>query len=124
MRKLCVPTVALGISFGAFAHPVSAETIKTDAGLAGKKFCWSSGWHYEKYGRDHSYVYYSHVDYLSFSPLTAKGTWTISKDGIVTLELSDGSTKTRQYDMIDGSHVKELTGSLFNWRGAPGKLCY
>ena len=100
--------------------PTSAETIRTDAGLAGKTFCWSGGYDNEIYNRDHTYVYnYEDVSQKIYS---TKGKWTISKDGTVTIKADGGQTWLRRYD-FDGEHVKELTGSLLSWGGAPGKRC-
>jgi hypothetical protein len=102
--------------------PASAEIIKTDAGLAGQKFCWSQGWDQEKYNPDHTYVYYYRPATGQWDKqLSEKGTWSISKDGTVTLKLDSG-TKTRRY-VINGNQVKELTKTLFNWTDAPGKRC-
>jgi hypothetical protein len=56
MQKLFISIAALGIACNAFASPASAAIINTDAGLAGKIFCWSNGWDSEKYNRDHTYV--------------------------------------------------------------------
>ena len=120
MQKLPILIAALGISFSAFASPVFAEIIKTDAGLAGKTFCWSGGADNEIYNRDHTYIY--NKEDVGQKIYTTTGTWTIGKDGTVTIKVAGGSTWLRRYD-IDGDHIKELTGSLLSWGGAPGKRC-
>jgi hypothetical protein len=51
MRKLFLSTVTVGLAFSIFADPVSAAIITTDAGLAGKTFCWLDD--QEKFGADH-----------------------------------------------------------------------
>jgi hypothetical protein len=90
MRKLFLLTATVGIAFGTFADPVSAAIITTDAGLAGKTFCWRDD--EEKFGADHSYVFYWHPGGGSFDKqYEDKGTWAISKDGTVTLKLSGGT---------------------------------
>ena len=121
MQKIFVLITALGIASGAFANPASAEIIKTDAGLAGKEFCWSGGADNETYNRDHTYIY--NVTATGQKIETYKGTWTISKDGTITLKLDGGTTALRRYD-IDGDHVKELTGSVASYGGGGGgKVC-
>jgi hypothetical protein len=54
MQKLFVCVAALGLASGTFANHASAEIIKTDAGPACQKFCWSQGFDQETYGRDHT----------------------------------------------------------------------
>jgi hypothetical protein len=124
MRKLFLLTATVGIAFSTFADPVSAAIITTDAGLAGKTFCWLDD--QEKFGADHSYVFYWHPGGGGFDKqYEDKGTWAISKDGTVTLKLSGGA-QVRRYD-VNGGQVKELTGTLFSntcYAGnGPGKVC-
>ena len=124
MRKLFLSTVTVGLAFSIFADPVSAAIITTDAGLAGKTFCWLDD--QEKFGADHSYVFYWHPGGGGFDKqYEDKGTWAISKDGTIILKLN-GATQTRRYD-INGGSVKELTGGLFNYSGYAGnglgKVC-
>jgi len=114
-----LPLFIGGLSAIALA-PASAEIIKTDAGLAGKKICWSAGADTEIYNRDHTYIY--NVEGTSQKYTTTKGTWTTSKDGTVTIKVDGGGTWLRRYD-VDGDNFKELTGSLLSWGGAPGKRC-
>ena len=118
MRKLFLLTAALGI--GSSSTIASAEIIKTDAGLAGASFCWFAD--QEKYGRDHTYVHYMRPASGQWDKqLSEKGTWAISKDGTVTLQLDSG-TQTRRYD-VTGRQVKELTNAIQNTNGEAGKRC-
>jgi hypothetical protein len=124
MRKLFLSTATVGFALSAFADPVSAAIITTDAGLAGKIFCWRDD--QEKFGADHSYFFYWHPGGGAFDKQNVdKGAWAISRDGTVTLKLS-GGTQIRRYD-INGDRVKELTGALFSYTGyvgdGPGKVC-
>jgi len=98
----------------------SAEIIKSDASLAGKRICWSAGADNEIYNRDHTYIY--SVESVGQKYYTTTGTWSIGKDGTVTIKVTGGGTLLRRYD-FDGDHLKELTGSLLSWGGAPGKFC-
>jgi len=123
MQKLCTLIAAAGFASSACAIPASAEVITTDAGLAGKRFCWSGGADSETYNRDHTYVYIYMATVTAQAPTTVKGTWAISKDGTITLKLNGGGTAVRRYDAIDADHLKELTGTLLNWWGGPGKRC-
>jgi hypothetical protein len=121
-QRKYLPLFIGGLSAVTLAQ-ASAGIINTDAGLAGQKFCWSQGWDQETYGRDRTYSYYYRPSSGQWDKqLSDKGTWTISKDGTVTLKLVSGGTQTRRYD-INGNQVKELTKSLFNWTDAPGKRC-
>ncbi len=120
--KHLVSIAALGVGFISFASSGVASIINSDAGLAGKRFCWSEGADQEHYGADHTYVHYSRPTSGQWDKQQSeKGTWSISKDGTVTLKLDTG-TQSRRYD-LSGSQVKELTGSLPNFGGAPGKRC-
>jgi hypothetical protein len=120
--KHFVLLAALGVSFMTFATLSSAEIIKTDAGLAGQKFCWSQGFDTEIYGRDHTYVHTYRPSFQQYDKLLSeKGTWAISKDGTITLKLDTG-TQTRRYD-INGGQINELTNSLQRVHGEPGKRC-
>jgi hypothetical protein len=122
MRKLFVSLAAFGVASSTFADSASAEIIKTDAGLAGQKFCWSQGFDTEIYGRDHNYVHTFRPSFQQYDKmLSEKGTWAISKDGTVTLKLDTG-TQTRRYD-INGGQINELTNSLQMVHGGPGKRC-
>ncbi len=105
----------------ASATSASAEIIKTDAGLAGKKFCWSGGFDQENYGRDHTYVFTTNrINYQT----TTKGTWAISKNGTVTLKFEGGAAQLRRYEIeADGEHVKDLTNTIVSYQGQPGKRC-
>jgi len=121
MERKYLPLFIAGLSVMALA-PASAEIIKTDAGLAGQKFCWSQGWDQEIYGRDHTYVHYYRPATGQWDKQSSeKGTWSISKDGTVTLKLDTG-TQTRRYD-VNGNQVKELTNAVQNWSGQSGKRC-
>ena len=122
MRKVVAAMAAAGIASSAFAAPARAEIINTDAALAGRTFCWSLGWDSEQYGRDHSYVYSYHMTYWNQGQLVLHGSWTISRDGTVTLKIDGGGTLTRRYD-INGEHVFELNGTLVHSGGAEGHLC-
>jgi hypothetical protein len=122
MQGLSTLIAAVGIASSSCVISAFAEIIKTDAGLAGQKFCWSQGWDQEIYGSDHTYVYYYRPATGQWDKQSSeKGTWSISKDGTVTLKLDTGA-KTRRYD-INGNQVKELTHSLWNWTDQPGKRC-
>jgi hypothetical protein len=122
MRKLFVSLAAFGVASSTFADSASAEIIKTDAGLAGQKFCWSQGFDTEIYGRDYNYVHTFRPSFQQYDKmLSEKGTWAISKDGTVTLKLDTG-TQTRRYD-INGGQINELTNSLQMVHGGPGKRC-
>lgn len=120
MHRLFAMAAAVSIASGAFATPARAEIVKTDAGLAGRNFCWLSGWDSEQYGRDHSYIYSYHMHDFNQGQIVIHGTWTISRDGTVTLDIDGGGTLVRRYEIID-DHVNELTGTL---RGAAdGHVC-
>ena len=121
MRKLFLSTVTVGLASSIFADPVSAAIVTTDAGLAGKTFCWNGGHDQEIFSADHGYVYYWHPSSGGGYDKRVDGTWSISKNGTVTIKLAAGVQTTR-YD-VNGDQVKELMGSPFNYRGAPGKVC-
>ena len=120
MRRVFAAAAALGIAAGAPATPARAEIITTDAGLAGKNFCWWSGWDSEQYGRDHSYIYSYHISPNTDVQRVIHGAWTIARDGTVTLKIDGGGTLTRRYD-VNGEHVYELTGTLGG--GGDGHVC-
>jgi hypothetical protein len=118
MRKCFAAAAALGVASSALAWPARADIIVSDAALAGKNFCWFTGWDSEQYGRDHSYVYSYHANFdVQF---VIRGVWTIARDGAVTLKIDGGGTLVRRYE-INGEHVKELTGSLGG--GSDGHVC-
>jgi hypothetical protein len=104
----------------AIVPPARAELIRSDAALAGKNFCWSSGSAFEQYGRDHSYVYSAPVSIEYAVQSVVHGTWSIGRDGVVTLKIEGGWTLYRRYD-VNGDHVAELSGSLGG--GAEGHVC-
>jgi hypothetical protein len=119
MRRVVGATTALVIAAAAAATPALAEIITTDAGLAGKNFCWASGLDSEQYGRDHSYIYSYHM-WSNSIQYVIHGAWTVGRDGVVTLKIEGGATLVRRYE-IDGERVNELTGSLAG--GADGHVC-
>lgn len=120
MRKLFAVTAVVALSCGAPTAPARAEIIRSDAALADKNFCWWSGWDSEQYGRDHSYVYSYHVHIWDTHQIVVHGTWTIGRDGTITLTMEAGGTLIRKYD-VDGDRVIELTGTLSG--GADGHPC-
>jgi hypothetical protein len=118
-QRKYLPFLIGGLSAIAVA-PAFAEIVKTDAGLAGKRICSSGGADTEVYNRDHTYVY--NKEDIAQKYIATKGTWSIAKDGTVTIKTEGGGTWLRRYD-VDGDNFKELTGSLLSWGGAPGKRC-
>jgi hypothetical protein len=120
VHKLFAVIAATAMAAGASASPAGAEIIKSEAALAGKNFCWWSGWDSEQYGRDHTYVYSYHVQIWFPQQYVVRGTWSIGRDGTVTLKMEAGGTLVRRYD-IDGDHVTELTGTLSG--GSDGHDC-
>jgi hypothetical protein len=121
MRKALATIAAAGMAASACATPASAEIIKTEAELAGKNFCWSSGYDSEQYGRDYSYAYSFHSLANVNIQFVIHGAWSIARDGTVTLKIDGGGTLIRRYD-IDGDRVNEVTGSLGSLRGG-GFVC-
>jgi hypothetical protein len=120
MRRLFTAIAAVGVAAGVFATPAHAEIIKTDAALAGKNFCWSSGWDAEQFGHDHSYTYSLHLNYFTQGQFVLHGTWAINRDGVVTLNIDGGGILVRRYE-VNGEYVRELTGTLFG--GSAGHVC-
>ena len=111
---------AAGMAASARATPACAEIVRTEAELAGKNFCWSSGRDSEQYAADYSYAYSFHSSMNVNIQFVIHGTWSIARDGAVTLKIDGGGTLIRRYE-IEGDRVNELTGTLNVSRG--GHIC-
>jgi hypothetical protein len=120
MRKAVAMIAAAGMAASVCAAPAQAEIVRTEAELAGKNFCWSSGRDSEQYGRDSSYVYSFHSLTNVNIQFVIHGAWSIARDGTVTLKIDGGGTLIRRYD-IDGDRVNELTGTIDSSGG--GHVC-